>query len=147
MTGLVKGIIISVVVVVIIGIIAIGAGVYWISSHSGEFLEKSKQTIAEGEKFGRDTDNQGCVTETISRHRQNPGLSGAISTQLFLTSCLRSSRETPGFCDDVPKRTEFMKSAEWQAQQCAREGLRGDTYCPQIFSQVQTFCDTHRPSQ
>ncbi len=140
MTGLVKGIIISAVVIVIVGILAIGAGVYWISSHSGEFLEKSKQTMAEGEKFGKSTDNQGCVTETVSRHRQDPGLSGAISTQLFLTACLRASRDTPGFCDEVPKRTEFIKSAQWQAEQCAREKLR-DSYCPQIFAQVQTFCE------
>lgn len=146
MTGVVKGILISVVVLVVLGVIAVGAGIYWISSHSGEFLEKSKQTMVEGEKFGKGTDNQGCVTETVSRHKQNPGLSGAVATQLFLTSCLQSSRETPGFCAEVPKRLEFIKSAQWQSEQCSHNNLR-DTYCPQIFAQVQSFCDLRRPAQ
>src|SRR5262245_28161644 len=104
MTEVVKGILITDIVVVVIGAIAIGVGVWWISAHGPQFLERSKQTIAEGQKFGKGTDNQGCLTETISRHRQNPSLSGLVSTQLFINSCLVSSRPTPGFCDDVPKR-------------------------------------------
>jgi len=140
MTGVVKGILIAVIVVVVIGAALIGVGVWWISAHGGEFLEKSKQTIAEGQKFGKGTDNQGCVTETVARHRQNPTLSGAVTTQLFLNSCLVSSRSTPGFCDDVPKRLDFVQSAEWQLEQCAKNDLK-DEYCKQIFASVQNFCE------
>ena len=44
MTGLVKGIIISAVVIVIVGILAIGAGVYWISSTVESFWKsRSRQ--------------------------------------------------------------------------------------------------------
>jgi hypothetical protein len=118
-------------------------GIYWISSHSGELLEKSKQTMAEGRRFGKGTDNQGCVDEAVSQHRRDPGFTSSISTQLFLTSCLQASRQTPGFCDDVPKRTEFLKSAQWQQQQCARSNL-ADTYCGQLFSTVQNFCEMPR---
>ena len=113
MTGVVKGILITVVVLVVLSAIAIGLGVYWIRAHGGEFVEKSKQTLAEGQKFGKETDNQGCVTETISRHKQNPGITGLLSTQLFLNACLQTSRPTPGFCD-IPEQLDFMKSAEWQ---------------------------------
>ena len=141
MTGVVKGILISVVVVVLIGAIAIGLGVYWIKAHGGELMERSKQTLAEGQKFGKGTDNQGCVTETISRHKHNPGISGVLSTQLFLNACLQSSQPTPGFCDEIPEQLDFIKSAEWQRDQCARNQLTDDNYCPSIFQTVQKFCE------
>src|SRR5712691_4891690 len=143
MTGFAKGLIISVILLVLVIAAGVAAGIYWLSAHSGEFLEKSKQSMVEGQRFGKATDNQGCLTESISRYKQDTGFSGALSTQLFLQGCLQASRETPGFCDDVPKRTEFIRSAQWQQQQCAHNNLR-DSYCPQIFSQVQTFCERHR---
>ncbi|MCU1268009.1 MAG: hypothetical protein JWM21_4327 [Acidobacteria bacterium] len=146
MTGLAKGLIISVAVVAVIAATGIGVGIYWVSTHGGEFLERSKQTMIDGAKFGKGTDNQGCVTETISRYKQDPGFSSALSTQLFLQGCLRTSRETPRFCDNVPGRTEFIKSAQWQAEQCAHHQLR-DSYCPQIFAKVQMFCDMRRTTQ
>jgi hypothetical protein len=146
-TGFVKGLIISVVVLVVVIAIGIGAGIYWLSTHGGEFLEKTKQSMIDGRNFGKTTDNQGCVTETISRYKQSPGFSAVLSTQLFLQGCLQASRETPGFCDNVPKRMEFMKSAQWQAEQCSQNNLLRDSYCPQIFAQVQTFCEVRRPSE
>src|SRR5882762_1354131 len=146
MTGFAKGLIISLVVLVVLIAAGLAAGIYWLSAHSGEFLEKSKQSMAEGERFGKTTDNWGCLAESISRYKQTPGFSGALSTQLFLQSCLQASHKSLGFCDDVPKRTEFIRSAQWQQQQCARNNLH-DTYCPQIFAQVQTFCERNRAAE
>jgi hypothetical protein len=146
-TGFAKGLIISGVVLVVVIAIGISAGIYWLSTHGGEFLEKTKESMADGRKFGKTTDNQGCVTETMSRYKQDPGFRAAFSTQIFLQGCLQASRETPGFCDNVPKRMEFMKSAQWQAQQCSQNNLLRDNYCPQIFAQVQTFCEMRRPSE
>jgi len=146
MTGFTKGLIISLVLLVIVIAAGLAAGIYWLSTHSGEFLAKNEQSMVDGQKFGKNTDNQGCLTETISRHKQSQGFSGALSTELFLQACLRSSQETPGFCDDVPRRTEFMKSAQWQKQRCLENNLH-DSYCPQIFAQVQSYCDMHRPAE
>lgn len=140
MTGLVKGLIISVVVVAVIIVLAVGVGIYYVSTHGKEWVQKSMQSMSDGQKFGRGTDNEGCVTEAISHYKPDPGLSNALSTQLFLQGCLQTSSKTPGFCDTVPKRTEFLKSAAWQAAQCSRHDLH-DSYCPQIFAQEQVFCD------
>lgn len=140
MTGLAKGLIISVAVVVVIIALGIGVGIYWVSVHGGEYVEKSKQSMTDGANFGKGTDNQGCVTETISRYKQDQGFSSAIATQLFFQGCLQASRETPGFCEAVPKRTEIMESVKWQTRQCSQYNLR-DSYCGQIFGQVQTFCE------
>jgi hypothetical protein len=56
--------------------------------------------------------------------------------------CLESSKPTPGFCDDVPKQTEFMKSAEWKLKQCREAGLQHDSNCQNLFTPVQQFCET-----
>jgi hypothetical protein len=55
--------------------------------------------------------------------------------------CLEASRPTPGFCDEVPKATEFMKSAEWRLKQCRQAGLGGDNNCQNLFTPVQQFCE------
>lgn len=143
MTGLVKGLLISGVVIVFVVVIIIGVAAYFISTRGGAWLEKGKQSVAEGQSFGKETDNQGCLTEALSRHRKETSMSNAIATQVFLTSCLPGSRDTPGFCDGVPGRMEFVKSGQWQVEQCRREGLR-DSYCPQLYSAVQTFCEKTR---
>lgn len=138
MTRLAKGLIISAAAVVIIFAIGIAVAIGWVSTHGREIFGRYIESMAEGQKFGRSTDNEGCVTEAISRYKPDPGMSKALSTQLFLQGCLQTSRETPEFCDTVPKRTEFLKSAAWQAAQCSQHGLH-DSYCPQIFAQEQSL--------
>jgi hypothetical protein len=54
---------------------------------------------------------------------------------------LEASKPTNGFCESVPKTTEFMKSAEWQLEQCRRVDLAKDSYCRQLFQPVQQFCE------
>ena len=140
MSGLVKGLLISGGVIVLVVLIIIGVGVYWVSMHGGEWLDKTKKSVAEGQDFGKGTDNQGCLAEAISRHRKDASMSSAIGTQVFLAACLPSSRETPDFCEGVPGRMEFLKSGQWQVEQCHKEGLT-DSYCPQLFAAVQNFCE------
>src|SRR5581483_8329379 len=89
----------------------------------------------------RQQDSQGCVDESISRYKKEPGFSSAISNAIFMRTCLDASKPTPGFCNDVPKKTEFMKSAEWRRDQCSRIDLSKDSYCQQLFQPVQDFCE------
>lgn len=121
----------------------IAAGVYWWTHHSRELIQAGKNAIGEGSEIGKRTDNQGCLDEALSRYRQNRGFVGGMSTGLFLTGCLDSSRPTPGFCDDVPGRREFIKSAQWQIRKCEEAGLP-DQYCRQLYSQVQQYCERAR---
>jgi hypothetical protein len=58
-----------------------------------------------------------------------------------MQSCLQASKPTPGFCDSVPKETEFIKSGQWQLAQCENVGLGSDQYCRQLFQSVERFCD------
>jgi hypothetical protein len=126
----------------VILLLIIGAGAYWWSQHKDEFVEAGKRSITEGKEFGKGTDNEGCLSEAISRYKQQESFSGTISAKLFLKTCLESSRPTPGFCDPVPKTTEIMKSAQWQVEQCRQAGLSSSQYCGQIFQEVQSFCES-----
>jgi hypothetical protein len=124
-----------IVVLLIVGVVV--GGVFWWSRNKGKLTE----VMTEGRDYGRTTDNQGCVNESLSRYKKEPGLVSAISASLFTKSCLAASRPTSGFCTDVPKVTEFMKSAEWRKSQCSRVDLSSDSYCPQLFQPVQEFCE------
>ena len=141
MPGWLKVLLIVVVVIVVLVLGCIGAGVYYVSRNKDAWLARGKAVASEGRDFGRSSDNQGCVDESISRYKKEPGFGSAISNSIFMQSCLDSSRPTPNFCADVPKATEFMKSAQWRVDQCRKIDLASDSYCQQLFQPVQQFCE------
>jgi hypothetical protein len=135
------------VVLVIVGLLFVLAVasvlglVYMAKKYGPGLMEAGKQSMDEGHKYGRSTDNEGCVNEAVARHKRISGLGDMISNGLFFRGCLDASRATPGFCDDVPTRLEFMKSARWQLDECKRHGLSPESQCGQLFQQVQQFCE------
>ena len=141
MPGWLKVLLIVAVVIVVLVLGCIGAGIYYVSRNKDAWLAKGKAVAQEGRDVGRHSDNQGCVDESISRYKKEPGLGSAISNSIFMQSCLDSSRPTPNFCTDVPKATEFMKSAQWRVDQCRKIDLSSDSYCQQLFQPVQQFCE------
>jgi len=106
-------------------------------------MEDAKKEIVEGMDRGKQSDEQGCLTEAISRYKQHRGLGGSISTGVFLRGCLETARPTPGFCDQVPDQRDIFGSARWQMKQCQDAGL-SDSFCGQIFGQVQEHCKSRR---
>jgi len=141
MPGWLKALLIVAVVIVVLVLGCIGAAVYYVSRNKDAWLARGKAVASAGRNFGRSSDNQGCVDESISRYKKEPGFGSAISNSIFMQSCLDSSRPTPNFCTDVPKATEFMKSAQWRVQQCRKIDLSSDSYCQQLFQPVQQFCE------
>ena len=140
-----KALIIAGVLIVLLVIGVIGAGVYWWSNNKDALMAKAKALVEEGQEAGRQTDNQGCVDQAITRYKADRGFTNGISSGIFMESCLRVSSPTPGFCDEVPHETEFIKSGKWQEAQCERVGLASDQYCRQLFQGVERFCDKQRP--
>ena len=141
MPGWLKALIIIAVILVLLVVGVIVGGVVWWSYNKDRVIGGIKESTTQGRDFGRNTDNQGCVDEALSRYRKDPGFTSAISTNLFTKSCLDASRPTSGFCNDVPKVTEFIKSGEWRTAQCRRTNLAKDNYCPQLFQPVQEYCE------
>ena len=129
-------------VLLVVLIIGGAVAVYLLARTYGPgLLEAGKQTYNEGAEYGRRTDNEGCLNETVARQAHAEGFTDLLKNNLFMRACLEASRPTPGFCDDVPRRTEFMKSAGWQQQQCRRYGLAPEKQCGQLFQQLQQFCE------
>lgn len=128
-----------VIVVLVVGVIV--AGVVWWGRNKDKLIARAKEVVTEGRDFGHNTDNQGCVDESVWRYKKEPGITTVISDSIFTRACLEASRPTPGFCDDVPKQTEFIRTAQWRIEQCRKVDLSKDNNCQNLFTPVQQFCD------
>jgi hypothetical protein len=148
MSGWLKALFAVALIVVLLAVGVVVGGVVWWSRNKDKVVARLKGVATVGHEFGRNTDNQGCVDETVSRYKKEPGFekkepgfTSMLSNNIFTRTCLEASRPTPGFCRDVPKPTEFMKSGEWRTAQCRRVDLSSDSYCPLLFQPVQEFCE------
>ena len=115
MNKAVKVILIIVVCIVVLLVVVGGAGVYYVSKHKQEWLEAGNKVMDEGERFGKQTDNDGCLAETIARAKREQGFSAAIGHNLFLRACLDASRPSPNFCAGVPGRTARLSTVRAEA--------------------------------
>ncbi len=136
-------IILLVGILLVVGVIA--AGGIWFYRNKDALKAKLDTVTTEARDFGKNTDNQGCVNESISRYKTAPGITSAMSNAIFVRMCLDNSRPTPGFCESVPKQREFMRTAQWRKEQCQRAGLERDSYCESLFTPIQQFCE--KPGQ
>jgi hypothetical protein len=144
MPGWLKALVIVLAIIVVLAAGVIAAGVYWFYRNKEALIARGKAVATEGRDFGRGTDNQGCVDQSIMRYKRDPGFRAAISNSIFMRTCLDSSRVTLGFCDDVPRQSEFIKTSEWRLAQCRRVGLSSDHNCQNLFTPVQQFCGGQR---
>jgi hypothetical protein len=142
MPGWLKGLLIAFVIILVLGGIVIGIGVFYVMRNKDAWIAQGKAVAEEGRSFGNTTDNQGCVDESLGRYKKDPGLKGVLSNTIFMRTCLDVSKPTPGFCDDVPKQMEFMKTAEWRLKKCRLAGMSGDSNCQNLFTPIQQFCET-----
>ena len=145
MPGWAKALIIVAVMLVLLVVGVIAAGIFWWSRNKDTLIARAKAVATEGTDAGRKSDNQGCVDQSISRYKKEPGFASSIETSVFMQTCLQNSRPTPGFCDEVPKQAEFMKTAQWRLEQCRRVDLSSDNYCQHLFTPVQQFCQRQSP--
>jgi hypothetical protein len=129
-------------VLLIVGTVV--AGYFVVRRYGPGLVEAGKQTYEDGVEYGRRTDDEGCLNEAVARQARAGGFADMIKNNVFMRACLEASRPTPGFCDGVPRQTEFMKGVAWQQQQCQRYGLSQQQQCSQLFGQVQQFCELRR---
>lgn len=141
MPGWLKALLIVIVVIFVLAVGVVAIAGYIIYRNKDAVIAKTKQIASEAKEFGEKTDNQGCVDESISRYKASPGFTAAISSSIFLRICLDNSRATPGFCEGVPRQTEFMKAAQWKIEQCRRVELSRDSNCQNLFTPIQQFCE------
>jgi hypothetical protein len=147
MPGWAKGLLITLGIVGVLVVAAIAIGVVYVARNKEAWKAKGREVAAQGKDFGTNTDNQGCVDESILRYKKEPGFLSAMSATLFTRGCFESSRPTPGFCDNVPLG-DMMKMADWRDTQCRRYDLANDRNCkPLLFMPVATFCGEQKRKQ
>lgn len=139
-----KVLLVAGVLLVVLLVGALVAGYFVVRRYGPGLVEAGKQTYGEGVEYGRRSDNEGCLNEAVARQARAEGFGDMIKNNVFMRACLEASRPTPGFCDGVPRQTEFMKSIGWQQQQCQRYGLAAEQQCSQLLGQVQQFCELRR---
>jgi hypothetical protein len=144
MSSGVKALLVVVGCLVLLGVACGGFGIYWWSKNGQGLIESGKKAFEGGREFGVQTDNRGCLDESIIKLKKAQGIGDHIQVGIFLRTCLDASRETPGFCEGVPQPTEFTRTAQWQVEECRKAGLANNQQCGQLFSQVQQYCGTRQ---
>lgn len=144
MPGWAKALLITLGVIVVLVVGAIVVGIVYVARNKDAWQAKGREVAAEGRNFGANSDNQGCVDESVGRYKKEPGYFNGFKASLFTQSCLEESRPTPGFCDRVPVG-DMMKLTEWRARQCQHYDLAKDPNCERfLFMPVVIFCGEQR---
>jgi hypothetical protein len=147
MSSFLKALIVVIIGIIVLIVIAGTIMYFWWEKNKQDLLEAAEAVRQEGIDFGKTTDNQGCLIEAVSRQKQKPGFKKTIAINMFLQICLEHSRPTPGFCDNVPKVDEIVKTTKWTLEQCKQVGLSSDSSCSQLFQKVQWYCEELRQQQ
>jgi len=97
---------------------------------------------AEGRELGKTMDQAGCVKEGLARSKKMTRfeITRAVENQSFIEGCLKSSRPTSGFCNDLPSFWKLQDS-DWADKQCRRAGQDSmRTGCVAVFEAQISFC-------
>ncbi len=66
-------------------------------------------------------------------------ITGRASVSIFLATCLRKAKPTPGFCDQVPARQDKEGSRAWVETKCKELGHSSVT-CGAALGGVIAHC-------
>jgi hypothetical protein len=128
-------------VFLLVGIGVAGLGVYWWSRHGRQLLVVATDQYDQGQAFGHESDEAGCLEQALRRYKDSGGTAtGSIGASVFARACWNASRPTPGFCDAVPKPLDLLHAARWQVEQSRKAGV-DEQYGGQIFAAQRTYCD------
>jgi hypothetical protein len=125
---------------VVLVVLAMVGSFFWLNGNKEEFSAGMEKGVAEGRRFGPAADEAGCETEAKRRVGEGSSLGGQMEIGAFFRACLETSRETPGYCADVPPPTAIRRSVTWQTARCS-----GDVNCIKVVPVMQTYCTEGRP--
>ena len=126
-------------VVLVIGLAFAGARHWW-HANRDRLKANALRLRAEGTAFGAKTDSEGCIAEGLKRVQERGGILDSVEHNLFLTACLGAARHPPGFCDNVPRPDEIMKSAMWANTECLRRLRTASQPCTGLMRTVSQSC-------
>lgn len=126
-------------VLLLLGIAAVvGTGIWW-ERNRGDIEAEAAVAAREGARFGLTADEAACFEQAERRAEGSLSLAGGFSVGAYMRSCLEFSRQTPGFCDDVPPQGALRRTIEWQTARCG-----DDLECRNVSQVVQQYCASGR---
>ena len=129
-------------VVVLLGIALVVSWLLWWNRNSDTLESAAGVAVREGARYGLAHDEQACFDEGARRANDQPSLAEGFAAGAFVRACLEYSRQTPGFCDNVPPITAVRRNIEWQQQRCG-----GDRGCRNAGQVVAGYCAEGRPKR
>jgi hypothetical protein len=125
---------------VLLVVVAVG-GYFWITRNP-QFGEAAGAATQEGARFGLQADEAACVEAGAGRVGEVGTITAGLAAGAFVRGCLEFSRETPGFCENVPPPTALRRTIAWRQERCG-----DDAACGQVMQIVQTYCAEGRPKR
>ncbi|HUP47960.1 MAG TPA: hypothetical protein VNA04_04135 [Thermoanaerobaculia bacterium] len=144
MTRTVKALLIGGTALLILAVLAIFLVVRYVSANKDRLMARADEVRSAGVSFGKSRGESECVAEALGRYRGDRSLMGAVRARVWLSGCLESSSPEPSFCANVPRDDEITRTVAWRIAQCAQRGMEGDSRCPNILAEVQTYCEGDR---
>jgi hypothetical protein len=127
----------------LLAVIAIVAGTIWWRRNGDELTARAGEAAREGARAGLVSDEAACFETAPRRIGTGATVADNFAVGAFARACLEFSRETPGFCDNVPPVTALRRSTEWAQQRCGA----GNTACQHVSQVVQQYCAAGRPKR
>ena len=118
-------------ILIIVGIFAVLSGICVVGFSYLIYRVADNANISESEtkgaEFGRTTDNLGCQTNAVSSVKNMSALdiTGSIQASFFFKSCLKASRKTANFCENVPSEiSDKLSGDKWKDSECEKNGMK-----------------------
>ena len=118
---------------IILGVLVLGIFVLGLSSYllfsvimGKDHRKNFAKAEAEGRKFGKTVDKEGCIAEGLKRSKDvgDFDISKRSLLNIFVESCLRTSKSVDGFCDDVAN----IESCYFDGGDCCLEAIEDIGY-------------------
>ncbi len=116
---------------------------WWWAQYGTRFQDDVKNGMAAGMEFGKDADQDACLSEAFERNRRRVAAhteaEAGLEDNFFLSGCLSGASPSKGFCDDVPSQWNAIAATRWTEQRCAAEGL-DNANCAGVLTAVVQIC-------
>lgn len=143
MSSFMKAALVVLAGMILVGTIIVLAGWMWWKKNQASITRSTVNAREEGIKIGKESSEHECFDLAVSQASKEPKFTQMISNGIFLGACLEASDESDGFCNNVPRDTEFARSIGWRKQKC--EELKLDqNICSTLLSVVQRYCHEER---
>jgi len=143
MGNMVRGILITSGVLLIVGVVVLVIGIWWLARNQERLVQELDAAAEQGKRFGASTTLSGCVDEALARHQDRWGIMDELGSGRFLRACLEAAPEDPEFCATVPAEdqlSQLIQGVQWSLQECERRGHAEDQSCVKILQEVKRFC-------